>query len=122
MWPAARECEKPPRLVGAFFAGWSGRRDSNPRMVAWEATALPLGDARLSANDYSRMPVACQGKRGLAGWMQIVPEAIMRALVKNGEWGVAGEGQVRMGGYRSAHPLTRRPACPLIRHLLTANC
>ena len=25
----------------------SGRRDSNSRMVAWEATALPLGYARM---------------------------------------------------------------------------
>ena len=27
---------------------WSGQRDSNPRVSAWEADALPLGDARLS--------------------------------------------------------------------------
>ena len=27
-------------------AVWSGQRDSNPRMSAWEADALPLGDAR----------------------------------------------------------------------------
>ena len=26
---------------------WSGQRDSNPRMMAWEAIALPLGDARM---------------------------------------------------------------------------
>ena len=26
---------------------WSGQRDSNPRMSAWEADALPLGDARV---------------------------------------------------------------------------
>jgi hypothetical protein len=26
---------------------WSGRWDSNPRMSAWKADALPLGDARL---------------------------------------------------------------------------
>ena len=26
---------------------WSGQRDSNPRVSAWEADALPLGDARL---------------------------------------------------------------------------
>ena len=26
---------------------WSGQRDSNPRMSAWEADALPLGDARM---------------------------------------------------------------------------
>jgi hypothetical protein len=25
----------------------SGRRDSNPRIVAWKATALPLGDSRI---------------------------------------------------------------------------
>ena len=56
-------CEKPPSR-GGFFVGWSGRRDSNPRMVAWEATALPLGDARLSEQDYSRVPVGCQGLAG----------------------------------------------------------
>ena len=28
---------------------WSGQRDSNPRMTAWEAVALPLGDARIYA-------------------------------------------------------------------------
>ena len=26
---------------------WSGQRDSNPRVSAWEADALPLGDARI---------------------------------------------------------------------------
>ena len=26
---------------------WSGQRDSNPRVSAWEADALPLGDARM---------------------------------------------------------------------------
>ena len=28
-------------------SSWSGQRDSNPRMSAWEADALPLGDARV---------------------------------------------------------------------------
>lgn len=27
---------------------WSGQRDSNPRMMAWEAIALPLGYARVA--------------------------------------------------------------------------
>ena len=31
---------------------WSGRRDSNPRIQAWEAWALPLGDTRMMT-DYS---------------------------------------------------------------------
>ena len=30
----------------------SGRRDSNSRMVAWEATALPLGYARIKLGYY----------------------------------------------------------------------
>ena len=30
---------------------WSGQRDSNPRMMAWEAIALPLGDARIGVHD-----------------------------------------------------------------------
>ena len=29
---------------------WSGQRDSNPRVSAWEADALPLGDARVGAH------------------------------------------------------------------------
>ena len=33
------------RRACAFY--WSGQRDSNPRVSAWEADALPLGDARL---------------------------------------------------------------------------
>lgn len=27
---------------------WSGRRDSNPRIMAWEAIAVPLGYARIA--------------------------------------------------------------------------
>ena len=27
---------------------WSGRRDSNPRIMAWEAIAVPLGYARIT--------------------------------------------------------------------------
>lgn len=33
--------------VSCFYFFWSGQRDSNPRVSAWEADALPLGDARL---------------------------------------------------------------------------
>ena len=28
------------------FLTWSGRRDSDPRISAWKADALPLGDSR----------------------------------------------------------------------------
>ena len=37
---------KHSKLLTCCFA-WSGQRDSNPRVSAWEADALPLGDARL---------------------------------------------------------------------------
>ena len=37
---------KRSKLLTCYFA-WSGQRDSNPRVSAWEADALPLGDARL---------------------------------------------------------------------------
>ena len=40
---------------------WSGQRDSNPRMSAWEADALPLGDARVRRKVYP--PGAHEGKR-----------------------------------------------------------
>ena len=36
---------KAPLLVPSN--SWSGQRDSNPRVSAWEADALPLGDARV---------------------------------------------------------------------------
>ncbi len=35
---------------------WSGQRDSNPRMMAWEAIALPLGDARMCKRILSQLP------------------------------------------------------------------
>ena len=43
-----RECKAHPLRVFelAKLDRKSGRRDSNSRMVAWEATALPLGYAR----------------------------------------------------------------------------
>ena len=44
--PAARANEKSAGQAGAQNS-WSGQRDSNPRILAWEARALPLGDARV---------------------------------------------------------------------------
>lgn len=39
----------------------SGRRDSNSRMLAWEANALPLGDARLyDEQNYTNNPIKPQ--------------------------------------------------------------
>ena len=35
---------------------WSGQRDSNPRMMAWEAIALPLGDARMFVDSITAPP------------------------------------------------------------------
>ena len=43
--PARRRTRKRPLLGPESL--WSGQRDSNPRMTAWEAVALPLGDARV---------------------------------------------------------------------------
>ena len=34
-----------------------------PTIVAWEATALPLGHTRLRAEDYRRQGVVCQDNR-----------------------------------------------------------
>lgn len=41
---------RPPNWRPALIMAWSGRRDSNPRIRAWEARALPLGDARVIIN------------------------------------------------------------------------
>ena len=41
------ELELVPGLQSSVLKEKSGRRDSNSRIVAWEATALPLGDARM---------------------------------------------------------------------------
>ncbi len=38
----------------------NGRRDSNSRMVAWEATALPLGYARLEHKLFYRVNSSAQ--------------------------------------------------------------
>ena len=38
--------------TGCLLNKESGRRDSNSRMVAWEATALPLGYARMKLGYY----------------------------------------------------------------------
>ena len=35
-----------PSNGGRRILLWSGRRDSNPRISAWKADALPLGDSR----------------------------------------------------------------------------
>ena len=37
--------------TGAMSEKWSGRRDSNPRLAAWEAATLPLSYARSAAAD-----------------------------------------------------------------------
>ena len=42
---------------------WSGQRDSNPRMSAWEADALPLGDARICGKQYTPGARGGQGAR-----------------------------------------------------------
>lgn len=41
-----KNCHYPSQWVVAF-ALESGRRDSNPRISAWKADALPLGHARI---------------------------------------------------------------------------
>ena len=48
---AGRRKRERPAGAGLFWA-WSGQRDSNPRMTAWEAVALPLGDARTMCGEF----------------------------------------------------------------------
>lgn len=38
-------------------------------MVAWEATALPLGDTRLGADDYSQGESLCQAELSKVLWL-----------------------------------------------------
>lgn len=45
-----RRMDRSPHLQGH---DWSGQRDSNPRIPAWEAGALPLGYARSTICDYT---------------------------------------------------------------------
>ena len=40
-----RKQDKKNKAFGLLFYAWLGRKDSNPRMVGPEPTALPLGDA-----------------------------------------------------------------------------
>ena len=52
--PVARLETKTPSLSEGVFK--SGRRDSNSRMSAWKADALPLGDARIAPIFYANRP------------------------------------------------------------------
>lgn len=45
--PSRTGTKKARRACAGPCLSWSGQRDSNPRMTAWEAVALPLGDARM---------------------------------------------------------------------------
>jgi hypothetical protein len=40
---------------------WSGRRDSNSRLSAWEADVLPLNYSRLNRIYFSPKPPSCKG-------------------------------------------------------------
>lgn len=48
--PKPYERKNAVSMTAFDFVIWSGRRDSNPRIPAWEAGALPLGDARISGH------------------------------------------------------------------------
>ena len=64
----ARPGGKPAHGVAAHEKGpfrgpehlWSGQRDSNPRMSAWEADALPLGDARMGLDSTTAIGAAAR--------------------------------------------------------------
>ena len=43
-----------------FYSSWLGMRDSNPRMVGPEPTALPLGE---SPTDYSVLAILVQNSK-----------------------------------------------------------
>lgn len=48
------------RIKTVFIYSKSGRRDSNPRMVAWEATALPLGYTRILVLNFTTKRYYCK--------------------------------------------------------------
>ena len=57
--PLQEPTKKEP-LSRLFWIAWSGQRDSNPRMSAWEADALPLGDARMGFNSTTAIGAAAR--------------------------------------------------------------
>ena len=63
--------ERPRRKAGSG-SSWSGRRDSNPRIQAWEAWALPLGDARMREANYSA-PFPVREETHISTWLIGLP-------------------------------------------------
>lgn len=63
--------ERPCRKAGSG-SSWSGRRDSNPRIQAWEAWALPLGDARMREANYSA-PFPVREETHISTWLIGLP-------------------------------------------------
>ena len=63
--------ERPRRKAGSG-SSWSGRRDSNPRIQAWEAWALPLGDARMREGNYSA-PFPVREETHISTWLIGLP-------------------------------------------------
>ena len=47
--------KKPSRQMSERFKYWSGRRDSNPRLTAWEAGTLPLSYARILCQNIKQL-------------------------------------------------------------------
>ena len=69
--PYPRQKKRPRRKAGSG-SSWSGRRDSNPRIQAWEAWALPLGDARMREGNYSA-PFPIREETHISTWLIGLP-------------------------------------------------
>ena len=71
--PTSASAVPSKRLQARPGAGWSGRRDSNPRPIAWEAIALPLRHSRVvmsavyptpaCASSHLQWPLAREGEK-----------------------------------------------------------
>lgn len=68
---ASQKNERPRRKAGSG-SSWSGRRDSNPRIQAWEAWALPLGDARMREANYNA-PFPVREETHISTWLIGLP-------------------------------------------------
>lgn len=67
--PSRTGTKKARRACAGPRLSWSGQRDSNPRMTAWEAVALPLGDARMpdDSNTASVRGESIRREKGMLG-------------------------------------------------------
>ncbi len=80
----------------------SGRRDSNPRISAWKADALPLGDARVGlifyrqdgrqSSNHFRNPKTFIARFSNCGYNSALPDGAWRSPASALAWGARGPG------------------------------